>query len=67
MAAAPARFNKGNCVIPANLAFRSQTPIEVDEVGAATKQDMLAVIDDLPRSGVNVGGGTPANVASTLH
>ena len=43
------------------MLFRS------DEIGAAAEEHVLAVIDDLSRAGVQVGGSAAAEVSAALE
>ena len=52
---APARLQKGQPVIPANLFFHANVPVELQQIGAAAQQHMLAVVDDFAGAGMLVG------------
>jgi hypothetical protein len=45
----------------------AEAAVEVDERGAATDEDVLAVIDDLSCAGMFVGGGAAAEVGAALE
>jgi hypothetical protein len=47
--------------------LNSGTLIEVKQVGAASKQYVLAVIDDLARAGVLIRRGAPAEIRATFE
>lgn len=49
-----------------NFAFDADALVEADEIGAAAEEDMLAVVDDLIDSGMEVRAGAPAEVASSF-
>src|SRR5579871_758734 len=56
----PSRQNEGDLVIPANLLLDAQPVVEIDQVGAAAEQHVLAVVDHLSCARQFVGGGTAA-------
>src|SRR4051812_40332990 len=47
-----ARFEEVQPRKPADFVLHSTSPIQVDQVGAAAEQDVLAVVDDLASPGV---------------
>src|SRR5579872_1109147 len=48
------RFKKYQIVKPADAILYLQAPIELNEIGAATEQNMLAIVDDLSCTGMLV-------------
>ena len=56
-AGAAAGFEKRHLVVPADVVFDADAAIELDQVGAAAEQDVLAVVDHFPGRGMLVGGG----------
>jgi hypothetical protein len=49
------------------LVFDAEAGVEVDEVGAAAEEDVLAVVDDFVGGGVGVGGGSAAYVGAAFE
>lgn len=47
-----------------NLALNADAPIEANQVCAATKQNMLAIIDDFIHAGMQIRRGTPAKISA---
>src|SRR3954464_1950701 len=47
-------------MMPLNLVLDAEPPVEIDQIGAAAEQHMLAVIDFLARGGDFVGGSASA-------
>src|ERR1017187_1528193 len=50
-----------------NTISDADAAIEADEIGAATEKHMLAVINHLAQTGMQVRRGTPAEIASPLR
>src|SRR4029077_16484842 len=46
----PAWLDERHLVVPANSILHSDALIKLDQIGAAAKQHMLAVVDDFARS-----------------
>ena len=49
-----------------NLRVNADTAVEGEEVGATAEEDVLAVVDDFVDAGVEIRGGTSAEVAAAL-
>ena len=60
-------LNESKAAVPADLVGGADAAIEVDEVGAAAQQDMLAVIHDFAGAGMLVGGGAASEVRTALE
>ena len=54
-------------VIPANLVFHSDAPVELNQVGAAPEQDMLAVVDYFAGAGMLIGRGPAPQIRTPLE
>src|ERR1700724_681985 len=65
-AGAAARLDKSHHVIPADFVFHADAAIELDQVGTAAKQDVLAVVDDFAGSGMLVGRCASAEIRPAL-
>ena len=63
----PAGFDEGEAIKPSNLLRHPDAAVEVEQVGAASQQDMLTVIYNLPCSGVLVGGGSASDKRPALE
>ena len=59
--------DEGDLVVPANLLLDAEPAVEVDEVGAAAQQHMLAVVDNLAGAGKLVGRGAAAEIGTPLE
>ena len=59
---AAARLEKRQSLVPANLVLDSSAAVEIDQVGAASKQHMLAVINHLAGARMLIRGSAPAQV-----
>ena len=66
-AGAPAGFDEGHVVVPANLIGDADALVELDEVGADAEENMLAVVDHFAGSGMLVGGGASAKIGTALE
>jgi hypothetical protein len=53
-------------LIPANLVFDSGAAIEIDQVGAASEQHVLAIVDNFASSGVLIRRGASSEVRTAL-
>ena len=51
---------------PTNFSIDADTPIKVNQVGAAAHQDMLTIVQGLARLGVGETGGAAAQSLSRL-
>ena len=47
--------NERDLVVPANLLFHAETAIELDQVGAAAQQHVLAVVHNFSGAGQLIG------------
>src|ERR1043165_6897020 len=63
----PARLNEYQFFVPADLFFDSDPSVELEQVGAAPQQDVLAIVDDFARAGMFVGRGAPAQIGTPLQ
>src|SRR3954470_262061 len=61
-----ARFEEVEPRKPADFVFHSAPPIKVDQVGAATEQDVLAVVDNLASPGVLIRRCPSAQIRTPL-
>jgi hypothetical protein len=50
-----------------DLVLDPDATVEGDEVGTATEEHMLTVVDDFVDSGMKVGGGAAAEVAAAFN
>ena len=57
-------LDKGNALVPAHLILDAKAMVEIEQIGAAAKQHVLAVVDHLTRAGTLVGASTAAKVRS---
>ena len=64
---AASRLKKRQVFIPADFVFDPGTAVELDQVGAAAQQHVLAVIHDLAGTRMLVGGRPPAQVRTALE
>src|SRR5262249_10325205 len=64
---ASAGFQKRETVVPPDVILDAQPVIELDQVGTASQQDMLAVIDDFVGSGKLVGRSPSAKIGTALE
>lgn len=65
-AGASAGFDEGQFIEPLNFVIYSKLLIEMDEIGAAAEQDVLAVVHHLAGAGMLIGRGASANVGASL-
>ena len=65
--AAAARLDHGHAAVPEDLVGHPDAGIEIDQVGAAAEEDMLAVVDHFASAWMEVGGGAAAQVAAALQ
>ena len=59
---AAAGLEESQAVIPANLVFGSDALVELDQVGTAAQQNVLAIVHDLASARVLVGRGPASQV-----
>ena len=64
--ARPPGSRKVICSIPADAVVHADAPVEIDEIGAAAQQHVLAVVDDLAGPGMLVGRGASAEIGPAL-
>ena len=64
---AAAGFEKCHPLVPANLVLDSDAVVELDEIGAAAQQNVLAVVDDFARAGMLIGGRPAAKIGPPLE
>jgi hypothetical protein len=62
-----ARFEKRQTVVPADFSGDASLLVKVQEIGATTQKDVLAVIDGLARAGMLVGGSAAAEIRTALE
>src|SRR5579863_4948877 len=60
-------FEERHGVVPADVVAHADALVEIDQVGAGAKQNVLAVVDDLAGSGMLVGGGASAEEGTLLE
>ena len=63
---AAAGFDEGHLVVPADLVGDTDAVVELDQVGADAKEDVLAVVDDLAGAGMFVGRSAAAEIGAAL-
>ena len=63
----PAGFDEVHLIKPADLIRYADAFIELDQVRAHTKQDVLAVVDNFPGTRMLVGGGASAEEGALLE
>jgi len=63
---ASSRFKERQVLIPANLVLDSRTAIEIEQIGAAAEQHMLAIIDYLAGAGMLIRRGPSAKIRTAL-
>ena len=66
-AGAAAGLDERHFVEPADFVFDADAVVELDQVGADAKKDVLAVIDDLAGAGMLVGGSASAEIGTALE
>ena len=59
--------DEGDLVVPANLLLNAETAIEVNEIGAATEKNVLAVVDHLAGAGKLVRRRAATEVGAALE
>ena len=64
---APARLEKRQAIVPADLVRDSEALVELDEIGAAAEQHVLAVVDDFAGAGMLVGRSAAAQIGPPLE
>jgi hypothetical protein len=57
---AAAGFDESHLVVPADLVGDADALVELDQVGAGAKENVLAVVDDLAGAGMLVGRSASA-------
>src|SRR5882762_4336957 len=67
LAGASAGFDEGEAVEPFDFFLNAKLFIEVNQIGAAAQQDVLAVVHDLAGAGVFVRGGASAHVGAAFE
>jgi len=63
---ASARLKKSHSLKPADAGGHTGTLVERNQVGAAAKQNMLAVVDHFPGARMLVGGSAAAQIRTAL-
>src|SRR5208282_4995293 len=53
-------------LIPANLVLNARAAIEIEQVGAAAKQYMLAIIDNFASTGMLIRGRAPTEIGAAF-
>ena len=66
-AGAAAGLDESHFVVPADFVFDADAAVELDQVGANAKQNVLAVVDDLAGAGMLVGGSASAEIGAALE
>src|SRR5580704_8727105 len=61
-----ARFEESQPIVPANLPFDAQPFIELDQVGAAPQQHMLAIVHHFAGAGMLIGRSASAEIRPAL-
>ncbi len=61
------RRNKSQAVVPTDLVLDTEPPIEIDQVGATTKQDVLTVVEHLASRGMFIRRCSPAKIGTPLE
>ena len=64
---APTGKDERDLVVPADLLFHPEAAIELDEIGAAAQQDMLAVVHNFRGAGQFIRGCAPTQVGAPLE
>ena len=64
---ASARLKKSQPVVPANLVFDAQSLVELDQVGAAAEQHVLAVVHDFAGAGMLIRRSASAEIGTALE
>src|SRR5258708_36371931 len=64
---ASAGFDEGEAVEALDFFLPAQLLIEMNQIGAASQKDVLAVVHDLAGAGVFVGGGSSAHVRAAFE
>ncbi len=59
--------HEGEVVVPANFVLHAEASVEVDEIGATTEQDVLAVVDDFASSRMLIRRCPSAEIRATLE
>ncbi len=60
------RLKKSQGIVPADLVFYSKTRIEVDEISAASEQNVLAIIYHFAGAGMLVGRSASTKKGTAL-
>src|SRR5260221_8790205 len=60
------RLEEGQLLIPANFVLHSRAPVEIEQVGAAAEQHMLAIVDNFAGTGMLIRRGAPAEIRAAL-
>src|SRR5260370_3587885 len=60
------RLEEGQLLIPANFVLHSRAPVEIEQVGAAAEQHMLAIVDNLAGTGMLIRRGAPTEIRAAL-
>jgi hypothetical protein len=66
-AGAAAGLDESHLIVPADFFFDSDAAVELDQVGAEAKEDVLTIVDNFAGAGVLVGGSATAEVGSALE
>jgi hypothetical protein len=64
---AAARLDHGHGACPVDFLVDADAAAEGNEIGAATEEDVLAVIDDFVDAGMEIGTGTAAEIAAAFN
>src|ERR1700722_1075522 len=65
-ASAASRLNHGDVFKPVKLIECADAPVEIDEIGAAAEEQVLAVVDNLACAGMFVGRRATADVCAAF-
>src|ERR1700687_854245 len=63
---AASRLEECQLLIPANFFLNSGAPIEIEQVGAAAEQHMLAIVNNFAGTGMLIRRRAPAEIRATL-
>ena len=63
----PAGLEESHPLVPANLVFDSNTPVELDQVSAAAEQNVLTVVHHFTRPRMLIGGRPATQVRAALE
>src|SRR5258708_22405771 len=63
---ASSRLQESQLLIPANFVLHSRAPVEIEQVGAAAEQHMLAIVDNLAGTGMLIRRGAPTEIRAAV-